>query len=114
MTEAVIAAVIFAVIFGSPVLAFLAVRIAARQDQRDFQREQGITHPKTNRWKAHSDNYQMQWIYGGVAVVTCLPLMLGLMSAVLHADVPVKDTCSWLEPWSIEWILLGCIWGSYL
>jgi hypothetical protein len=94
------------------VLAFIAVRIAARQDQRDFQREQGITHPKTERWKDDSDNYHMQWLYGGVAVVACLPLFLGLMSAVLHADVPISDPCGLLEPYSWQWWLLGCAWGS--
>jgi hypothetical protein len=24
----------------------------------------------------------------------------------------VKHPCSYLEPWSAEWILLGCLWGS--
>jgi hypothetical protein len=112
MTETVVAAVIFGVIFGSPLLAFLAVYISARLDKRDFDRENGHIYPKTWRLRIHSDALTLQWMYGAIAVLTCVPLFLGLMSAVLYADVPVKDTCSWLEPWSIEWLLLGCLWGS--
>lgn len=39
-------------------------------------------------------------------------LLLVLAQAYLSADVPIGDNCKLLEPYSWEWWLLGCYWGS--
>jgi hypothetical protein len=96
------------------VIAFVVVRIEAHLDRRDFLREYGAIYPNTWKWRLTKGSAAsgMQWAYGGIAVVACLPLFLGLMSAVLHADVPLGDPCSLLEEYSWKWLLLGCLWGG--
>jgi hypothetical protein len=47
-----------------------------------------------------------------VGVAGLLSVIAWASVAVLHADVPLNDPCSLLEPYSWRWYLLGCLWGS--
>jgi hypothetical protein len=85
---------IYAVIYGGPVLALVAVLYANKQDRRD-----PIDAAPT-------------FVYAPMALPGVLLLVVWLTSAVLYADVPAQDPCSLLEPYSWQWWLLGCYWGS--
>jgi hypothetical protein len=83
---------IYTVIYVGPLLALLAVIYANKQDRRN-PIDKAPTTP--------------------LALPAALVLVVWLTSAVLSADVPGQDPCSLLEPYSWQWWLLGCYWGSY-
>jgi hypothetical protein len=86
---------IYAVIYGGPLLALVVVVLANRHSR------------STDPIDAEPTS-----VFAPGAAVSAVLLAVWLTSAVLYADVPAQDPCSLLEPYSWQWWLIGCYWGS--